>query len=135
MTSCTEGLFQAVAALGLSPGDAVILPTISFIGAAHAVRASGADVVLCDVDPITLNPTVEHVERAIAPEAKAVLILHYGGVPSHVARIADLAARRSLLLIEDARVLAGFLRRRTGLWHVRRCWRLVVRLDEGLDHC
>lgn len=107
VTSCTEGLFQAVAALGLTPGDAVILPSISFIGAAHAVRTSGAEVVLCDVDPITLNPTVEHVERVITPEAKAVLILHYGGAPGDVAKIAELAARRSLLLIEDAACSLG----------------------------
>lgn len=107
ISSCTEGLFQAITALELGPGDDVILPTISFIGAAHAVRSSGARVVLCDVDPKTLNATVEHVEQAVTPATKAVLILHYGGEPGAVAEIAELAEQRSLLLIEDAALGLG----------------------------
>jgi aminotransferase len=101
VTSCTEGLFQAVAALRLGPGDDVILPTISFVGAAHAVRSTGARVVLCDVDPATVNPTVEHVEEALTPATRAVLILHYGGGPGAAPAIADLARSRSLALVED----------------------------------
>jgi len=107
VTSCTEGLFHVMGALGLGPGDEVILPTVSFIGAAHAVRSTGAQVALCDVDPVTLNPTVAQVERAITPATKAVLILHFGGVPGEIAEIADLARRQSLLLIEDAAVGLG----------------------------
>ena len=107
ISSCTEGLFQAVAALGLRPEDDVVLPSISFIGAAHAVCSSGTRVVLCDVDPSTLNATVEHVERAITPATKAVLILHYGGGPGAVAEIAELAEQRSLFLVEDAAVGLG----------------------------
>lgn len=107
ISSCTEGLFQAVAALDIGPGDEVILPTISFLGAAHAVRASGAEVVLCDVDPETLNPTVEHIERAITPATKAALLLHFGGDPGDIARIAELLRQRSLSLIEDAACALG----------------------------
>lgn len=102
VTSCTEGLFQAVAALDLAPGDEVVLPTISFVGAAHAVRAAGGRVVLCDVDPLTLNPTVDHVERKLTSATKAVLILHYAGDPGEVADLAALAADRSITFIEDA---------------------------------
>lgn len=102
VASCTEGLFQAVAALGLGPGDQVILPSISFVGAAHAVRSSGASAVLCDVDSATLNPRVSDVERVVTPATRAVLILHYGGDAGSVAGIAALAAERSLSLIEDA---------------------------------
>jgi len=107
LASCTEGLFQAVAALGLGPGDEVVLPTISFVGAAHAVRATGARVVLCDVDPSTLNPTVEDVRAALTPATRAVLVLHYGGDPGHTAEIAHLAAERTLWLIEDAAIGLG----------------------------
>jgi aminotransferase len=102
VTSCTEGLFQAMAVLALGPGDEVVLPTISFVGAAHAVRSTGARVVLCDVDPLTLNPTAEHVESVLTPATRAVTILHYGGVAGAVAAIAELARRRSFLLVEDA---------------------------------
>lgn len=107
VSSCTEGLFHAVAAIGLGPRDEVILPTVSFIGAAHAVRSTGAAVVLCDVEPGTLNPTAEHVERARTSYTRAVLILHFGGLPGAVAEIADLAERRSLVLVEDAAVGLG----------------------------
>jgi dTDP-4-amino-4,6-dideoxygalactose transaminase len=107
IASCTEGLFQAVAALGLGPGDEVIIPSISFIGAAHAVRANGAHVALCDVNPFTLNPDIEDIERAVTPRARAVMILHYGGASGPVAEIAALAASRSLALIEDAACALG----------------------------
>jgi dTDP-4-amino-4,6-dideoxygalactose transaminase len=107
VTSCTEALFQAVAALDIGPGDDVILPSVSFVGAAHAVRSSGANVVLCDVDSATLNPTVEHFERAITPNTKAAIILHYGGNPGAVAEIAAYAEARSIFLIEDAAIGLG----------------------------
>src|SRR5262249_52034108 len=79
VTSCTEALFQTVVGLGIGPGDEVILPSVSFVGAAHAVRNTGARVVLCDVDPATLNPKIEHFERAITGKTKAIIVLHYGG--------------------------------------------------------
>jgi aminotransferase len=107
VSSCSEGLFQAVEALGLGVRDEVILPSVSFLGAAHAVRAAGARVVLCDVDPRTLNPTVDQIERAITPATKAVLILHYGGYPGDLVAIAELARQRSLFLIEDAACSLG----------------------------
>lgn len=107
VSSCTEGLFQAITALDLKPGDEVVMPTVSFLGAAHAVRAAGARVVLCDVNQRTLNPTVDHIEAAIGPSTKAILILHYGGAPGAVVEIAALARQRNLTLIEDAACSLG----------------------------
>jgi aminotransferase len=142
VASCTEGLFQAVDALGIGPGDEVVLPTISFVGAAHAVRATGADVVLCDVDPLTLNPTSEHVESALTSATKAVLILHYGGIPGAVAEIASLAKRHGLFLIEDAAcALGSFHARRAcgtfgevGVWSFDAA-KLLTTGDGGMVHC
>jgi dTDP-4-amino-4,6-dideoxygalactose transaminase len=107
VSSCSEGLFQAVAALGVSAGDEVVMPTVSFVGAAHAVRAAGATVVLCDVDPRTLNPSVEQIESVLTPATRALLILHYGGHPGDIAAIAELARQRGLFLIEDAACSLG----------------------------
>jgi dTDP-4-amino-4,6-dideoxygalactose transaminase len=107
VSSCTEGLFQAAAALGLGPGDEVVLPSISFLGAAHAIRGTGAKVVLCDVDPVTLNPTPEHVAQVLTRATRAVLVLHYGGAAGWVEDIAELARQRSLMLIEDAAIGLG----------------------------
>ena len=52
---CSEGLFSSMHLLDIQPGDEIIVPTISFIGAGNAVCAHGAKLVLCDVDPRTLN--------------------------------------------------------------------------------
>jgi aminotransferase len=107
VSSCTEGLFQAVIALGIGPGDDVILPSVSFVGAAHAVRSTGARVVLCDVDSTTLNPRVEHIEETITENTKAAIILHYGGYPGAAAEISRLAEDRAFWLIEDAAIALG----------------------------
>lgn len=107
VSTCTEGLFQAVAALGLAPGDEVLLPAVSFVGAANAILAHGARPVLCDVDRRTLNPTPEHVEAAITPRTKAIIVLHYGGHPGWIEEIAAIAYTRSLKLIEDAACAVG----------------------------
>ena len=107
VTSCTEGLFQAVAALELGPADEVILPTVSFVGAAHAIRATGAGLRLIDVDPVTLNPRPEHVEKALTPRTKAILLLHFGGRLDWIAEIAGLARSRGVALIEDAACALG----------------------------
>jgi len=101
VSCCTEGLFQAMAMIGAAPGDEVILPTISFVGAANAVAAYGARPVFCDVDPRTLNPTAELMERKITRRTKAVMILHYGGVPCDMDAISELVRERGLALVED----------------------------------
>ena len=107
VTSCTEGLFQSVAALELGPSNEVILPTISFIGAAHAVRASGARLRLIDVDPLTLNPLPEHVEKALTSQTKAILLLHFGGRLDWIQNIAEFAKVRNVVLIEDSACALG----------------------------
>jgi len=107
VTSCTEGLFQSVAALELGPSTEVILPTISFIGAAHAVRASGAGLRLIDVDPLTLNPLPEHVEKAVTSQTKAILLLHFGGRLDWIQDLAELAKGRNVVLIEDSACALG----------------------------
>ena len=101
VNSCTEGLFLAVELL-VPAGAEVVLPTVSFVGAANAVAARGAVPVFCDVDPRTLNPTVPDVERCLTSRTAAVLLLHYGGHPGQVAEIARLCRERGIALIEDA---------------------------------
>ncbi len=102
INSCTEGLFQAAAVLDFGPGDEVILPSLSFVGAANAIAVAGARPVFCDVDPRTLNATAEHIEACITPRTKAILVLHYGGVPCEMDAICALAAAKGIPLIEDS---------------------------------
>lgn len=99
---CTEGLFSSMHLLDIAPGDEVVVPTISFIGAGNAVCANGSKLVLCDVDPRTLNARAEDIEKVITPKTKALLLLHYGGVPCEMDAIMDLCNRKGIKVIEDA---------------------------------
>ena len=99
---CSEGLFSSMHLLDIQPGDEVIVPSISFIGAGNAVCAHGAKLVLCDVDPRTLNARPEDIEKMITPKTKAILLLHYGGVPGDLDGIMALAKKYNLKVIEDA---------------------------------
>jgi dTDP-4-amino-4,6-dideoxygalactose transaminase len=102
--SCTEATFTAMELAGIGPGDEVIMPTVSFVGAGNAVASRGARPVFCDVDPRTLNPSVADVEAVLTPRTKAVIILHYGGYPGAVAKIAAMCRERGILLIEDTAI-------------------------------
>lgn len=82
ISSCTEGLFQAIELLGIGPGDEVIIPSIHFIGAANAVIARGAKPVFCDVDSGTLNADNARIYQVITPKTRAIILNHYGGVTS-----------------------------------------------------
>jgi aminotransferase len=102
VSTCTEGLFQSIALLGIGDGDDVVLPTISFVGMGNAVCAHGARPVFCDVDARTLNATAATIEAALTPRTKAISLIHYGGLPSEMDDIMALARARSIPVIEDS---------------------------------
>lgn len=142
VNSCTEGLFQAVALLGIGPGDEVILPSISFVGAANAVVACGARPVFCDVDAASLNCTADTIERCVGGRTKAVLLLHYGGVPCEMEGICDLVERKGLKLIEDSACSAAscFRGKACGLFGDVGVWsfdsmKMLVTGDGGMIWC
>ena len=137
--SCTEALFVVADVLGIGPGDEVVLPSISFVGAANAVAARGARPVFCDVDPRTLNPTVDNVRAAMTSSTAAVLVLHYGGQPGDVAGIAALCDARGIPLIEDAAcgVASAVDGRAAGTWGSFGAWsfdamKILVTGDGGM---
>lgn len=99
---CSEGLFASMHMFNIGPGDEVIMPTISFVGAGNAVCACGAKLVLCDVDRRTLNVRACDIERKITPNTKAILLIHYGGVPCEMDEIMALAEKYHLAVIEDS---------------------------------
>lgn len=98
---CSEGLFSSMHLLDIRPGDEVIVPTVSFVGAANAVLVNGSKMVLCDVDPRTLNARAEDIEKVITPKTKAILLLHFGGIPCDMDSIMALAEEHHLKVIED----------------------------------
>lgn len=99
---CSEGLFSSMTLMDIAPGDEVIIPTISFVGAGNAVCAHGAKLVLCDVDRRTQNVRAEDIEKVLTPKSKAILLLHYGGVSCEMDEILALAKDRNLKVIEDS---------------------------------
>lgn len=102
VNSATAGLHLALEAVGVGPGDEVIAPTLTFTATVEVARYLGADVALVDVDPVTLNIDPARIEAAITPRTKAILPVHYGGLPCDMAAIHAIAARRGLRVVEDA---------------------------------
>lgn len=99
---CSEGLFSSMKLLEVGPDDEVIMPTISFVGAGNAVCANGSKLILCDVDPRTQNVRAEDIAKKITPRTKAILLLHYGGVPCEMDEIMALAKVHNIRVIEDS---------------------------------
>lgn len=98
----TAALELALRALGIGPGDEVLVPTLSWLASASAIRVLGADPVFVDIDPITHNVTPETVERAWTPRAKALIAVDMAGVPCDLAGLRASADSRGAYLIEDA---------------------------------
>ncbi len=103
----TCGLELAVAALGIGPGDEVIIPTFTIISCALAVIRAGARPVLVDCDPETWNMDPAQVEARITPSTKAIMIVHIYGLPADVAPVLSLAQKHGLRVIEDAAEAIG----------------------------
>lgn len=109
VVSCSSGtaaLHLAALALGLGPGDWAIVPAITFLATANAIRYTGADVVFCDVDPETGLMTVETLEAALAEnrdkKIRAVFPVHLAGQPADPVGIAAIARREGIAVVEDA---------------------------------
>ena len=107
VSSCTTGLHLSLHVLGLAPGDEVIVPSLSFIATANAVRYVGATPVFADVEASTQNVTADTIERCLTPATRAVLLVHQGGVPANVAAIHELCDERGITVVEDAACAIG----------------------------
>src|SRR3954453_18394123 len=102
LSSCTAALHLAYLAAGVGPGDEVIVPAITFVASAAAVRYCGGTPVMADVtgsNDIGIDP--DDVERRVGEQTKAVCAVHYGGYPAAVERLRELCEARGLALIED----------------------------------
>lgn len=114
LNSCTAALHLAVEALGLRPGQAVLVPTMTFAATAEIVRYQGAVPVLVDCDPVTLNIDLEDAERKLADLARGrtpldpdlqvvgLIPVHYSGRMVDMTAVQAFAARHGLWVVEDA---------------------------------
>jgi dTDP-4-amino-4,6-dideoxygalactose transaminase len=104
LSSCTAALHLACIAAGIEAGDEVIVPSLTFVATANAVRYCGGRPVFCDLvggEGNDLNLDVELVESLITDRTKAVIPVHWAGYPVEIVALRDLCERRGLTLIED----------------------------------
>ena len=96
-----------LAALGLGPGDEVILPALTFVATANAVTYTGATPVLADIDPETWCIDPDDVERRISARTRAVLAVHLYGHPADMTALREICDGYELHLLEDAAEAPG----------------------------
>ena len=108
VTNATSALHMACMAIGLKPGDEVIVPSLTFVASANSIRYTGAKPVFADIvgeDDLNISP--EAIEAGITEKTRAILLVHYGGYACDMPRILELARRHHLKVIEDAAHAAG----------------------------
>jgi dTDP-4-amino-4,6-dideoxygalactose transaminase len=107
VSSCTAGLHLALIAAGIGPGDEVIVPSLSFIATANAVRYVGAQPVFADVDIATQNLTPATVETHFTERTRALILVDQAGVPADLDAMRALCNPRGVIVIEDAACAIG----------------------------
>jgi perosamine synthetase len=100
-------LDAAVAALDLSPGDEVLMPSFTIISCAAAIVRAGAVPLVIDADPVTWNMDVTKIEALITHRTKAIMVVHIYGLPCEMNPILSLASKYGLKVIEDAAEMHG----------------------------
>ncbi len=100
--SCTAALEIAALLIDVKPGDEIIMPSYTFVSTANAFVLRGGVPVFVDIRPDTLNINETLIEQAITPRTKAIVPVHYAGVPCEMDVIMDIARRHNVFVIEDA---------------------------------
>jgi dTDP-4-amino-4,6-dideoxygalactose transaminase len=121
----THALHLACLALGIGPGDEVIVPSLTFVATANAVLYTGAEVRFAEIigeEDLTISPA--DIERQVTPRTKAIMVMHYGGYPCRMEQIREIAKRHNLAVIEDAaHAPGGTLQGRSlGTWGEAGCF-------------
>jgi dTDP-4-amino-4,6-dideoxygalactose transaminase len=119
VNNCTAALHMACQVLGLGPGDEVILPALTFVATANAVRYVGATPVFADIDgDQDLVISARTIEACITTRTRAIIVMHYGGYACDMTAIKSLSEKHHLVVIEDAAHAIGseLLGRKLGTW-------------------
>jgi dTDP-4-amino-4,6-dideoxygalactose transaminase len=101
LNSATAALHLALEALGVNPGDEVIVPTWTFAASAEVITYRGAVPILVDVDPVTLNATPDAIGEAVTARTRAVIAVHLGGRPMAIGPLVDAMDARGIPVVED----------------------------------
>jgi perosamine synthetase len=98
----SAALDLAIVALGIGPGDEVILPTFTIISCAAAITRAGATPVVVDCEPLTWNMDPTQIEDRITQRTKAIMVVHIYGLPVDMDPVVEIAQRHGLRIIEDS---------------------------------
>ena len=115
VTSCTSALYLSLRALGIGPGDEVILPDFTFPATGNVVLELGGTPILVDVDKNWFAIDPEKMKKAITERTRAVIVVHPFGHPANMDPVRELSDEHGISVIEDVRQL------------------LVVRITEGMQ--
>ena len=107
VTNGTAALDVGIEALGIGPGDEVILPAFTIISCIGQIIRSGATPVLVDSDPLTWNMNLKQVEEKITEHTKAIMVVHIFGLPVDVEPLLEIAKNKNIKIIEDAAEMHG----------------------------
>ena len=106
-TSCTAALHLSLLALGVGPGDEVIVPAFTWVTSAHAIEYTGAKAVFLDVDPNTFNLDPKNLDAALTCRTKAIIVVHLFGKAAPMRDVLEFAKVNNLRVIEDAACAVG----------------------------
>jgi dTDP-4-amino-4,6-dideoxygalactose transaminase len=101
LNSCTAALHLSMLAIGIKPGDEVIVPAMTFASTASVVIHAGGVPVFADCEKDTMNIDPEDIERKISPKTKAIIPVHFAGRACNMDAIMDIANRHDLKVVED----------------------------------
>ena len=125
VTNATAALHLACLAVGIGPGDEVIIPSLTFVATANAVRYTGATPVFADIESLDwLNISPASIESRITERTRGILVVHYAGFACDMPAIMDSASRHNLIVLEDsAHAIGSQLEGRTlGTWGAIGCF-------------
>lgn len=100
--SCTGALELAAIALGILPGDEVIVPSFTFCSTAAAFERAGARIIFCDIDPATLMIDTQDLARRVTARTRAIVPVHYGGASAEIEAVMAIADAHGIAVVEDA---------------------------------
>lgn len=101
-SSCTDALEMAAILLNIKPGDEVIVPSYTFVSSANAFVLRGAKIVFVDSRPEHPGMDEEMLESLVTPKTKAIVVVHYAGVPVEMSKVMELSDRYGIKVVEDA---------------------------------
>jgi dTDP-4-amino-4,6-dideoxygalactose transaminase len=125
VTNATAALHLACLAVGIGPGDEVIVPSLTFVATANAVRYTGATPVFADIESMDwLNISPVSIESRITERTRAILVVHYAGYPCDMPAIMKIAQNHNLAVLEDsAHAIGSTLEGRSlGTWGAVGCY-------------